>query len=797
MSDKEIAEIIQVNFGKENYERALSIPENTIKILLLKENPLEIRCLIFEKELIYHLIIDEKRLKLFHNCPSILFKQTFTGNDVCLHFVKLFLLLDYRIIRDFLNNYHDYTKITSLSEILEEKLKNLCLLINKLPNLTNKNRFNHYLPKFFNTAEISHLRDILENLIEENYFLEYLSFLKRFNDKNIDEGFVDKNISIIKKALSHLIAAIKNYSFLRLMRTIHSCHKLMDTISSDLKLQLLEYINSEINLKNTFFNFNHQYLYYYFVKSYELEMDKDNSSCLKELNKSNFQNFIKELMDIINQQNYSSYNSEDISILKCHLNIFEITEDIYRPILSNVDKYVLEFERKFFLKKFAYLKLLLKRNRIQKQDFTFRRINDTFIVDHDIYNFKNDFYFNYLLPHLGFYGEKKNLVKARDIGENFYIFNKIFKIDWSNLTSISYFKKKMWDNHPKYQIKSNQGLALLRYGADYIKDGGMNRLKGQEVMIVEWDLTERALFGSIVVAYDNGILIPDSEHPLFYDIKPFDLFYCKINPKEIIGRFKIIEPISKCSFKDAIMSVSKGISFIEGFYPLSLVKKVLNKEIDYFKAIKMLEQTQKRKFVPHFYQFIYEFKEFLFNVVLKEDKYLFNKTKNHSLEKLTFLISYLKLDEFLSGIQISKDFLSTLLNIPNLTRDSFREEIINTIHLFINNILERKEIGSTIIFDLNKMNGTPFSMYSKEILDIRKEEFEHSIVKIYEEKNEFQYDISHLSRSYYGKKILEILNLRNDSILSKKLFDNFKEIAKGLGLSLDDVIIQGDGKSSE
>ncbi len=790
MKKKKISETIITNFGQDLYERALELFDRKIRFLIIKENPLEIRCIIFEKDQIFHLIIDERKHKIYHDCPSILFNQTFPGEPICIHIIKVLLLIDENITMNFLRDYQTYAPMTLFSEILKEKKKNLYLLIKNSIELKDRVDLKMNTPKSSHYLERKSFNHHLNYLIENNFFLECFNFLNHFDDKNRNE-IIEKYSPIINLVLEKLISSISNYSLLRLIRNLNQVEKFTNKLPPNKKTLIYKQFLDNLSQRSDNFTLNHKYCFYFIAKKLVLDSEKPFSSPLENIELNDYQNFLKDLIEHLNEENYSAYTSKDIIILKSQLNTLDVLEDDYELKLRNMQNYMVNLEREFFLKKFAFFKLLLKRNRIERQKFQYRRYNDVFIVEHNSYNIKDRFYVDYLLPHLGFFGEKKNIVKARDIGENYYIFDRIFSIDWNAIPSISYFKKKMWGDFSKFHIKSNQGLTLLRYGVDYIKDGGMEFVNNKEIMIIEWDLINKPFLGSNVIAYDEGIIIPDSENPLFFDIKPFDLCYCKMPPKEINRSCRIIEPISKCSFKDAIESVAKGISFIEGFYPLSLIKKILSKEITYDKAIKMLEQSQKRKFVPHFYQFIYEFKEFLFNILLKEDLYLFNQTGNHSFENLTFIFSFLKLDKLLSGIEISIEFFFPLLSSPNLTRDSLRKEILSIIHQFIRNLLDKKELGSTSIFDINKMKGTPFSMYTNEILTLRKEEFETSLIPVYKEKNNLYHDISHVSRTYYGQKILVILKMKKESILNKVLFDKFKEIANKLGLTLKNLANQG------
>ena len=102
-------------------------------------------------------------------------------------------------------------------------------------------------------------------------------------------------------------------------------------------------------------------------------------------------------------------------------------------------------------------------------------------------------------------------------------------------------------------------------------------------MIVEWDLANKPRQGSLVNAYGTQIVIPDQNNSLYHDLKPFDLCYCQKTPVKIEGNIiKIINVITKCSFKDAISSIEKGMAIIEGYYPLGLIRSVLSKNVSPF-----------------------------------------------------------------------------------------------------------------------------------------------------------------------------------------------------------------------
>ena len=77
MTKKLISEIISERFGFEKYKESVKFPINKINIISLKENPIEIRAIIFDEEREYHLIIDERRYEIFHDCDVF-----FSGSDL-------------------------------------------------------------------------------------------------------------------------------------------------------------------------------------------------------------------------------------------------------------------------------------------------------------------------------------------------------------------------------------------------------------------------------------------------------------------------------------------------------------------------------------------------------------------------------------------------------------------------------------------------------------------------------------------------------------------------------------------
>jgi hypothetical protein len=223
------------------------------------------------------------------------------------------------------------------------------------------------------------------------------------------------------------------------------------------------------------------------------------------------------------------------------------------------------------------------------------------------------------------------------------------------------------------------------------------------------------------MAFGTSKMIPDYENPLFHDIKPFDLTFCFKNPTRIDkGNLKIMKVISKCSFKDAIYNVSRGMSFYEGRYPLSLVLEVINREISPLDAIDMLDKTPKKNYVPHFYQFIHEFKGFIINEILRGDLRKLGDLKKIANINVEFIISLIGLTKILSGIQLPYSEIITILLESDITRNSLRSKLIKSVHEFIETTLKKGEIGSTIIFDFYFTFKAGLGSINYSIVDLKK-----------------------------------------------------------------------------
>ena len=63
---------------------------NKLTIISLKKYPIKIRSTILDDEREFHLIIDEEKKEIFHDCPSFLIHSN-KDDKVCVHIIKLLI----------------------------------------------------------------------------------------------------------------------------------------------------------------------------------------------------------------------------------------------------------------------------------------------------------------------------------------------------------------------------------------------------------------------------------------------------------------------------------------------------------------------------------------------------------------------------------------------------------------------------------------------------------------------------------------------------------------------------------
>lgn len=784
MTKQELTDKIIESFGIELYKKAKDFPNNKINLVSFKETPIKVRSLILDNEREFHLIIDENKNEIFHDCPSFLIHSNL-NDKICVHIIKLFLSIEPSLSLKILTNLTKYN-LTSEDFGSKKKSKNFIKLANSCfennncvegLNYLNKAIINQYdceaiIERYFQTA------------IANNLFIEFFEFLKTGYENELDGYFLKFN-DYIEKGFKLFLNSVSLYSFFDMLRMI----EYIDYILEKYEFKTILFISSILNKLSKMVNsssFNERYFSIYFIKKNLTKLTNFDPKFKNVIAQGDYQQFKEEILNYFLNEIENFCIIDKLKLMKKHFEIFGIPNIDYHKQYKDYKEEIRELERKVYLKKFAFLKLLIEQHDIKITQVDFRKKRNTYIVNHDKSNLDNPVY-NYIIKHIGFFGINESTIRSSEIGINYLIIKELFLDDLTIFPDIFYYKKQFWGENDIYKISLIEGFSVLSSQVNYNYEIDQNYSNLNDIIIIEWDLATKPRQASLVNAYGAQIIIPDQNNPLFHDLKPFDMCFCKKTPVNIEGNIKTINVLTKCSFKEAINSVSKGMLYIEGYYPLSLVNKVLTKKLTPFKANEIVINNPNKIFVPNYKQFVKAFREFLFEFTNKEKNYIYNELIKNPEENVNPILVLMNMTTELAGIDLPYNEIITKLLNQDFKLEELRAKLVNEIHLRIRELLNKKELGSTKIFNLKKMRHTPFIQYSEEIITLRKEEVEKIIINKYFDNDAIWYDFSSLSKTYYGIRFAKALNIGVKSKINQEFFNKFSNFLSRLNIKLNIV----------
>jgi len=358
--------------------------------------------------------------------------------------------------------------------------------------------------------------------------------------------------------------------------------------------------------------------------------------------------------------------------------------------------------------------------------------------------------------------------------ENFPVFNEIF--DGNN--PVRNPVKNFWGSeNPKIKntVYTDKVIDL---------DFDVNFKELENFMLLEWDLAQKPILGSYICQFSDGFLIPDSNHPLTHEIKPFDLILCKTTPIAIkAGNIKIIRPLRRINIKTAIELVWEGIEFVSTYIPFEIITELKEYQIDELDAYDKIDERFNQSFLPKKESVRKYFSNFIQSKILKE----LNKTYLKIIQKPNYKKKVLRIIGFERHSKIFTDpSYLTGFKSNSLKKQSLQElklDFKKFVSLKLSGLIKSNQLE---LINLKSLKKFPtFKKWSvKVIYMLRQELLKCKIYKI----NDTSYDIHELSYNYYGTMILNhIEKASNSQILSKSqgkfiisdkgfeyLLDNFK-----------------------
>ncbi|MEJ2251636.1 MAG: hypothetical protein P8Y97_18515, partial [Candidatus Lokiarchaeota archaeon] len=275
-----------------------------------------------------------------------------------------------------------------------------------------------------------------------------------------------------------------------------------------------------------------------------------------------------------------------------------------------------------------------------------------YVVNHNEQNIENPAYL-YIINLIGFFGLEFDTIKSSDIGINYFLFRELFEDDFNQFPDIFYYKNQYWGDL-NIPIHAEDGYSLLKTREENSNAINFHYPKDESIILIEWGLSKKPIKGNMVNALSSQLIIPDQNNPLFHDLKPFDITVCNKDPVKIEGDFiKSVNIIAKVSFKIAISLIEQEITFIEGYYPFSLVRSVIKKQLNPFEAYDIAVKNPNKDFIPNYDDFLNEFQEFLYQFINKESEYVFSHLRLKPEKNMNQLLSLLNLKSQISGLNFS------------------------------------------------------------------------------------------------------------------------------------------------
>ena len=145
MTINTLSETLKERFGENLLLKAIEFPSNMVNFISIRDNPLKIRAVVLDNDREFHLIINKAKGEIFHDCPSFLIHSE-KEQKVCIHFLKLLLLIKENIALEILNDFQSYT-LTLEDFGSKKKSKNFAILANNCFKRSNCVEGLNYLKK--------------------------------------------------------------------------------------------------------------------------------------------------------------------------------------------------------------------------------------------------------------------------------------------------------------------------------------------------------------------------------------------------------------------------------------------------------------------------------------------------------------------------------------------------------------------------------------------------------------------------------------------------------------------------
>ncbi len=756
------------------FNRGKSIPNKNIINFNVVKSP-KIKILVNlqgsgNSKYVVNIFQDDQRVNIVHDCPD--FKK---NTKFCKHIVKVLLLLEPDICKSVCQNIRTINFSANFNLIKQSKTENFIVKAEELIKDSKYYEAINFLEQAHSESNnIDYIKKIADISLKYRLNDQFIKYAVKF--KEIRDCITD-----YPKFISSLFSNIVEFELYRKINTILNLQNLFLDFPKKLVVETIKKMNiSTLEKPILRYLLLHKFAPGIYLDDFFKNLPKNSKIDLKtQIADLTLESVKEAILNMESEDNMDGY----LAIAKnCNFNNnSEIFSQIgvYKEKLSNL--YLEGLKRKH-----GFLRSLVIANtqsdKLKQMKFNFRYNYPTLIW---VSSSRSEIpLYYYILEKCGLEKHHLEYLEQSYFIENYPVFNEIF--DGNN--PVRNPVKNYWGSeNPKIKntVYTDKVIDL---------DFDMNFNELENFILLEWDLAQKPILGSYICQFSDGFLIPDSNHPLTHEIKPFDLFLCKTTPIAIkAGNIKVIRPLRRINIKTAIELVWEGIEFVSTYIPFEIITQLKEYQIDELDAYDKIDEKFKTSFLPKKESVRKYFSNFIQSKILKElnKTYLKIIQKPNYKNKVLRIIGFERHSKIFTDPSYLKGFKSNSLKKQSL--QELKLDFKKFVSLKLSELIKSNQLE---LINIKALKQFPtFKKWSVKVIYMLKQELLNC--KLYK-NNDTSYDIHELSKNYYGKMLLNHTEKVSDSqILSKapgkfivtdKCFENLLDNFKMLKLDPPNVI---------
>jgi len=723
-------ELFKRNVVGARFNRGKNIPNRNIINFSVQKSP-QIKVLANiqgsgNSKYVVNIFKDDHRVNIVHDCPD--FKK---NTKFCKHIVKVLLLLEPDICKSVCQDVRAINFSSSFNLIKQSKTENFIVKAEELIKESKYYEAISFLEQAHKeSSNLDYIKKIADITLKYKLYDQFIKYSVKFKE-------IRSYITDYPEFINSTFKGITEYEFYRKTDTILNLQNLLLNFPKDLVVETLKKMDV-IAVGNPILRFLllHKFASGIYLDDFFKELPKNSKLDLKE-------KIAKIMLESVNE---AILNMESEDTMDGYLNIagnckFNNNSVIYSKIGVYKEK-LSDFYLEGLKQKHAFLRSLVIANKhadkLKQMKFTYKYNYPTLIWASSSRSETPLYY--YILEKCGLEKHHLEYLEQSYFIENYPVFNKIF--DGNN--PVRNLVMDFWG-------KENPNIKNTVYKDRVVDlDFEFNLKELDNFTLIEWDLAQKPMLGSYICQFSDGFLIPDNNHPLTHEIKPFDLILCLTTPIAIkAGNIKIIRPLRRINIRTAIELVWEGINFVSTYIPFEIITELKEYQIDELDAYDKIDERFKTSFLPKKESVRQFFSDFIQRKILKElnKAYLKIMQKPNYKNKVLRIIGFERHSKIFATPSVLKEFKSHTLKKQSL--QELKLDFKKFVSLKLSEIIKSNRLG---LIDIKALKQFPtFKKWTvKVIYMLRQQLLNCTIIK----NIDGSYNIHELSNNYYGKMIL-------------------------------------------